>query len=291
MRRGVVYSAVLHGAIAVIALGALPHLLPEPEEMPPVLPIELLTVDELTNVKQQEKAKEPEKTEEKPAEKEPVPMREAALPEEAQPATEPAPAVPPPPEPEAVPEAMPLPKQEEKPKEETKPETAAATPQVKPKPPTPQKKTGFDATRIAALLNKIPPQEESENLDEKEVKPQSTEATEAAGLQTDLTVSELDALRAQMARCWTMPAGASNPETLIVDVHIWLNPDGTLGRPPELSAGSQARLALGDPYFRVAVEAALRAVNMCQPYKLPVEKYSSWRDITMTFNPRYMLGG
>jgi hypothetical protein len=290
MRRGVVYSAVLHGAVAVLTLGALPHLLPEPEEMPPVLPVELLTVDELTNVKQQEKAKEPEEIEEKPAEKEPVPLREAALPEEAKAASEPAPAVPPPPEPEAVPEPMPLPKEEEKPKEEM-PETAAAIPQMKPKPPTPQKKTGFDATRIAALLNKIPPKDESENVDEEAVKPHAAESTEGAGLETDLTVSEIDALRAQMARCWTMPAGASNPETLIVDVRIWLNPDGTLGRPPELSAGTQARLALGDPFFRVAAENALRAVNMCQPYKLPVEKYSSWRDITMTFNPRFMLGG
>jgi outer membrane biosynthesis protein TonB len=274
MRRGVVYSAVLHGAVALVTLGALPHLLPEPEEMTPVLPVELLTIDELTNVKKMEKAKEPEKIEEKPAEPEPEPIRE----------------VPPPPEPEPVQEAMPLPKEEDKPKEE-KLETVAAVPQVKPKPPTPPKKQAFDATRIAALLNKIPPKEASEDVDEERVKPHAADTLEGAGLQTDLTISEIDALRAQLARCWTPPAGASNPETLLVDVHIWLNPDGTLGRVPELSAGSRARLALGDPYFRVAAEAALRAVNMCQPYKLPVEKYSSWRDITFTFDPRLMLGG
>lgn len=292
MRRGVVYSAVLHGLVGLLALGVFPHFLPEPAELPPVVPVDLLTVDELTNIKPQEKAKEPEKIEEKPAEPEPQPVREAALPEEPQPAPEPAPVVPPPPEPEAAPEpeAMPLPKEEEK-KEEAKPETMAAAPRVKPKPPAPTKKSGFDATRIAALLNKIPPKDESENVDEERVQPQAEESTQGAGLRTALSVSEIDALRAQMQRCWTIPAGAADPQNLIVTVRVWLNPDGSLGRAPVLSTGDQARLALGEPYFRVAAESALRAVNMCQPYKMPIEKYSSWREIEMRFDPRQMLGG
>jgi hypothetical protein len=277
MRRGVVYSAVLHGAVVALTLGAFPELMPDIDEMPPVLPVELLTIDELTNVRKQEKAKEPEKTEEKPAEPEPEPERRAALPE---------------PEPAPPEEAMPLPKEPEEPKvEEEKPETLAAAPRFKPKPPAPPKKQTFDAARIAALLNKIPAKETSETVDEERVVPQSEFETEAAGLQTALTVNELDALRAQMQRCWTIPAGAADPHSLIVVVRVWLNPDGTLGRVPELSAGSKARLALGDRFFRVAAESALRAVHMCQPYKMPLEKYSSWREIEMRFDPRFMLGG
>jgi hypothetical protein len=48
---------------------------------------------------------------------------------------------------------------------------------------------------------------------------------------------------------------------------------------------------LGDPFFRAAAESVLRAIRRCQPFNMPVEKYASWRNIELTFDPSRMLGG
>ena len=42
---------------------------------------------------------------------------------------------------------------------------------------------------------------------------------------------------------------------------------------------------------QVAAESALRAVQRCAPFNLPVEKYDSWKEIIMTIDPREMFGG
>jgi len=48
-----------------------------------------------------------------------------------------------------------------------------------------------------------------------------------------------------------------------------------------------------DPYFRAAAESALRAVQnpRCSPLRLPPSKYRLWRNMTLEFDPREMLGG
>ena len=104
------------------------------------------------------------------------------------------------------------------------------------------------------------------------------------GAQSAMTMSEVDALLAQMRECWNPPAGAPNPEKLIVQVRVFLTQDGHLERPAQLLTKSS------DPYMRSAGEAALRAVNVCEPYKMPVDKYSSWHEIELTFDPSKMVG-
>ena len=47
-----------------------------------------------------------------------------------------------------------------------------------------------------------------------------------------------------------------------------------------------------NPFYLTAAESARRAILKCAPLKkLPVEKFARWREITLTFNPREMLGG
>lgn len=293
MRWGAVYSALLHAVIVLLALGVLPHVRPPLSEIPPAVPVEIVTIDEETNIKKMVKAEEPKPEEplEKPAE--PEPQKQAALPPEPAPETPKPPEVTAPPEPVPdvkAPEPMPVPQvdfEKEKAAEPTpSPETADARPRQKPKPPAPKTKTS-QMDKLAALLNKLPTSTPSDAGEK--AAPTDQENIKAVGSATALTMTELDALRNQMKRCWTVQAGAANPEDLIVTVRIYLNPDGSLAREPQLV--EQGRLASGDPSFRVAAEAALRAVRMCQPYQLPVEKYSDWRDIEMRFDPREMLGG
>ena len=102
-----------------------------------------------------------------------------------------------------------------------------------------------------------------------------------------LTMSEIDAIRYQIQQCWSVPAGARDAEDLVVRVRVFLNSDGTIARPPEIVDSGRR-----DTFFLAAAESARRAVLKCTPLKnLPVEKFRQWQELTLTFNPRDMLGG
>ena len=97
-------------------------------------------------------------------------------------------------------------------------------------------------------------------------------------------------LLSQMRECWNVPVGAPRPEELIVQVRVFLTPDGGLARPPVLEPATRGAAA-SNPYMRTAAEAALRAVNVCEPYmRLPRDRYETWREIVMTFDPSKMIG-
>lgn len=103
-----------------------------------------------------------------------------------------------------------------------------------------------------------------------------------------MTMSEIDAIRYQIQQCWSVPAGARDAENLVVRIKVFLNTDGSLSKAPEIVGGDQS----GDPFYRTAAESARRAVLKCAPLKnLPADKYSRWRELTLTFDPREMLGG
>ena len=97
----------------------------------------------------------------------------------------------------------------------------------------------------------------------------------------------MDAIKQQIERNWSVPAGAKDAANLVVRIHISLNPDGSLSGPPQIVDQSR----MGDDYYRAAAESALRAIYKSEPLKLPPDKYESWRDITLTFDPKEMLGG
>lgn len=86
-----------------------------------------------------------------------------------------------------------------------------------------------------------------------------------------MTMTAIDALRNQIARCWHPPANA----TLVVDLS--LSRDGSIARPPLPRAGQ--------PGQHEAEEALRYAIYTCAPYVLPAERYESWRDVTLTFDP------
>jgi hypothetical protein len=102
-----------------------------------------------------------------------------------------------------------------------------------------------------------------------------------------LTISEIDLVRQQIARCWNLPAGAKDAENLIIEIKVGMNPDGTVR---EARIANQSRMS--DGFFRAAAESALRAVlnPRCQPFKLPSEKYNIWQTMILTFNPKEMFG-
>lgn len=271
------------------------------------------------------KAPEP-KAVEKPAETvaappPPKPKSEPPKPAEAeakpQPQPEKAEAKPEPPKPEKIAEAKPKPKPEPKP--DPKPERAPRkfSDQVadalrhpaeqerkaQPAPPV-ETKREFDPDRISALLNRDPKagapsaqegpkepwrparslQDQAVGMDAPAAPAQDVRGV-PGGLDARLSSNEIDAFRAQISRCWAPPVGGLGGEAIIVKLRIELNRDGTLTRAPQLAN------ATSSPFFTAAADSATRAVLQCQPYSMPAEKYSQWRDMLLNFDPRRMYGG
>jgi len=166
-------------------------------------------------------------------------------------------------------------------KPDPKTQQKAETPPKKAEPAKPQPK--FDASRIAALLDKRDPQRKAATGDTLSNTPSLGTAT---GRAVTLSQNELDALRARLRECWNVPVGVAEARDLIVTVRIQFKQDGSLQTDPRLmNSGSH-------PAFQVAAESAMRAVRTCAPYSfLPVAKYEAWKDVIVDFDPRDMFRG
>lgn len=293
MRSSLTISVAAHFVLIVGASVAFPSARPFEVEPMKTVPVDIVPASELTRLKAGTRAAEPREPE--TARPEP-PQKTAALPAPAPaPPEEPKVAAPVPPAPRPQPRAEerdrePAPKAPEpKPAEpERQAEQAAPVPVPPPRPahmprPAPRKEAEFNPDRIAALLDKSP--QRSAAPDQAAADAPRAGEGDPRGLDERMSLSEIDALRAQISRCWSPPVGTFGAADLTVQLQLSLNPDGTLTRPPEvLTRGSGMA-------FTAAVDSARRAVLRCQPYDLPVSKYNAWRDIRVNFDPREMLGG
>jgi TonB family protein len=90
----------------------------------------------------------------------------------------------------------------------------------------------------------------------------------------------MDALRQQIQACWNPPFGADDATDLKVQVQIKLTPSGEVEGTPEITSSG------GSGVQRAAAEAARRAVLSCAPYNLPADKYDTWQDVKVNFDPQ-----
>ena len=193
--------------------------------------------------------------------------------------------------PKKIARPKPKPKPKPRPKKIARPEPVKKTP-VKPRP-APRPKSDFDPDNIAALLNKLPDRKSAPRT--APLAPVSAVRNRALtappsrgreyGRDETMSANEIDAFKAQVSQCWRPPTGGLGARDINVKLRIRFKPDGTLEKPPELANFS------GSPFFRPAAEAAQRAVWQCQPYRMPKEKYATWRDMILNFDPREMFGG
>lgn len=299
MRGAIGISVAFHLALATAAWTGLPVLFEDAiQEETPII-VELVAIAEETRAAPETRQKEPE-PEPEPPKPEPV-KAEPKPPPPPPPAAKPAPpapekvaALPPPPKPEPKPKAAEPPP----PPPETRvaPDPPAPKTNIRPKtkPEPPKKTPRFDAGRIAVLIDKTrkdeAPEAEPEEAPKKFLQPPPVPESpvQRAAIGNRLTVSEVDAIRYQIEQCWNVPAGARDARDLVIRVRINLDPDGSLKGPPVILDRSR----MDDDFFRTAAESAVRAVRLCTPLKnLPTTKYDRWQEITLTFNPREMLGG
>lgn len=254
---GIVGAVALHVGIIAATFFTWSHTLDISDQSPPVVPVDLITIGEKTNIAPMVK----EQPKELPKEDEQPPQSEQPQPA---PAAPPQAEVPPPEEavtPEPVPKAPP-----------------PVVPKTRPEPE--QKKEKFDINNIMALLDKRAPA--SRSAPDAKV---GNRTIKGFGAQTAMTMDLQDALRNQVAQCWSPPIGAPQAADVIVDFDVALNPDGSVSR-----ATSDA-LTSSNSYTRAAASAAQRAIFTCAPYKLPQDRYSQWREIKpFHFDPRQMMG-
>ncbi|MEP3467955.1 MAG: hypothetical protein ABJN82_00065, partial [Marinobacter alexandrii] len=248
MRAGLIASLVGHTTILVWGIVALPDA--ESFTVPQVesLPVDLIPVEEFTQLRLGEKTaeirdvaalqpsetpnEEPPQPADKPGEsqvEQPTPPtaqpEPAPAPEPApQPTSEPEPA----PTPEPVPTAEPLPEpqQQQEAAPTPQPIVTSVAPRTKPKPP----KAESVINQAAALLNKVEPRAQSGSSSQQQASLGSNQGAQ----NIRMTQSELDALRGQVSQCWSPPVGAVGAEELKVRVRFNLSQNGEVSGSPEV---------------------------------------------------------
>ena len=254
----------------MIATLSLPFLAKKPIDLPPIVSVELIQITEKTNIPFAPKAK---KIIEKVKKKE----KEKLVSEQAPPKIVK----------KEKPDAVPLPdkKSEEiKQLEDKKQNPEKIDTEIKQVSEF-EKKELFDPTDIAALIDKSKEETAETTLKSSKISQDQDKNVDALGL----TLSEEDALKAQIFGCWSIPLGLPYSENLLVRIKLRLKPDGSVIRSEILDHERMNRPGQG--FYKVLAESALRAIKLCQPLRVPTTGYERWKDLQLNFDAREMLEG
>ena len=270
MTRSILLSIIFHSAMIVLTALSLPFMMRTPVDLPPILSVELIQITDKTSIPFAAKAakilEEIKKKEEERI------VSQQAPPSEKK---------------KEKPDRIPLPEDLDKEKkqivkkkqnpEEVKEEIRQASEF--------EKDELFDPNQIAALIDKSK-EETAKTLKKNKKLTQSSVITSFA---TGLTLSQEDALKAQIFGCWSLPLGLPYHKNLLVRIKLKLKPDGTVLRTEILD---HARMNQpGQGFYKVLAESALRAVRICQPLRVPPTGYEKWKDLQLNFDANEMLKG
>lgn len=287
MKGPVIASAIFHIGLVIVAITGLPYFKSDQKPLTAAIPVEILPIGEMTTSNKPKPveappAPEPEKLE-RPPEKKPAPPKveevkppEPPKPPKAEKAKPKAKPVTPPPPDEAALEKV---KEAPKPEEKKPPEPPEAKEQAEPEQTQ-------DFSKLLKNLQDSKPQPADETLPENKNAAPVTPAPAAPFAET-MTMSEADALAQQLQRCWSIQAGARYAEDLIVKVRLTVSQERRVLSAVIVDTWRYSQ----DSYFRAAADAAIRAVHspQCEILILPPDKYDTWKDIVVTFDPTEML--
>ena len=268
MIKNIAISSALHIFLVVITALTFPFIAKKPIDLPPLISIELIQITDKTNIPFAPKAK---KIIEKVKEKEKL-VSEQAPPKQVK---------------KEKPDAIPLPDQNQE--IVKKPEKDVQNPEkiddeVKQVSEF-EKDELFDPNNIAALIDKSKEElAETTNKTDKITQSNQKNITTSA-----LTLSEEDALKAQIFGCWSIPLGLPYNENLLVRIKLSLKPDGTVINSEILDHARMNKPGQG--FYKVLAESALRAIRLCQPLRVPTTGYERFKDLQLNFDAREMLKG
>jgi len=267
--RNIVISSTFHLFIILITAMSLPFLTKKPIDLPPIISVELIQISEKTNIPFALKAK---KIIEKVKKKEERLVSEQAPPKIVK---------------KEKPDAVPLPEKKiEKVKKlkEKKQNPEKIENEVKQVSEF-EKEELFDPNSIAALIDKS-----KEEIGE--TKHKTNKVTQDQDKSVDmvgLTLSEKDALKAQIFGCWTIPFGLPYDKNLVVRIKLKLKRDGSVIRSEILD-----QVRMNKPkqeFYKALAESALRAIQLCQPLRVPSTGYERWKDMQFNFDAAEMTQG
>ena len=255
--------------LILIATLSLPFLVKKPIDLPPIISVELIQITDQTNIPFAPKAK---KIIEKVKKEQEKLVSEQAPPKKIK---------------KEKPDAIPLPDQKsEKVKkiQEKKQNPEKIEDEVKQVSEF-EKDEMFDPNSIAALIDKSKEEqaETTKKLDK------ITQSQDDSVDMTSLTLSEEDALKAQIFGCWSIPLGLPYNENLLVRIKLKLKPDGTVMKSEILDHARMNKPGQG--FYKVLAESALRAIQLCQPLRVPSTGYERWKNLQLNFDAREMLEG
>ena len=268
MIRSLIYSISFHTVIILLTILSLPFMLRQPIDLPPIISVEFIQISDKTNIPYAPKAR---KVIEKVKEEEKRVVSEQAPPSAK--AKE---------KPDRIP--MPEEKKEEKQLVKKKQNPEEVEPKIRQSSEF-EKKEIIDTNQIAALIDKA---KEEEALTEKKSS-KLTQSSVKNSFATGLTLSQEDALRAQIFGCWSIPLGLPYDDNLLVRIKLKLKKDGTIMKSEILDHERMNRP--DQKFYKILAESALRAVRLCQPLKVPTTGYEKWKDLQLNFNPTEMLKG
>ena len=269
MNRNIIISSFLHVILIMITAISLPFLAKKPIDLPPIVSVELIQITDKTNIPFAPKAK---KIIEKIKEKEKKLVSEQAPPKKVK---------------KIKPDSVPMPDDKEKKVEkikEDKQNPEKIDNEVKQVSEF-EKKELFDPNNIAALIDKSKEEKASIVNKTDKVTQDQVKNFENKGL----SLSEEDALKAQIFGCWIIPLGLPYNENLLVRIKLELNPDGTVLQSEILDHARMNKPGQG--FYKVLAESALRAVKLCQPLRVPSTGYERWKELQLNFDAREMLEG
>ena len=268
MIKSLIYSITFHSVLVLLTILSLPFMLREPIDLPPIVSVELIQITDKTSIPYAPKARkiieETKKKEERLVSEQAPPSAKA----------------------KEKPDRIPLPNEKKEKKqivkkkqnpEEIKPEIRQSS-QF-------EKKEIVDTNQIAALIDKAKEVEAAKQKKTDKI----TQSSQKNSFDTGLTLSQEDALRAQIFGCWSVPLGLPYDEDLLVRIKLKLKKDGTIMKSEILDHQRMNRP--GQKFYKVLAESALRAVRLCQPLKVPPTGYEKWKDLQLNFNPTEMLKG
>ncbi len=269
MIKSLIYSVTFHSVMILITVLSLPFMLREPIDLPPIVSVELIQISDKTNIPYAPKARkiieETKKKEEKRVVSEQAPPAAKA---------------------KEKPDRIPLPdeKKEEKKIVKKKQNPEEVKPEIRQSSEF-EKKEIIDTNQIAALIDKAKKVEAVETKKTEKI----TQNSQKNSFATGLTLSEEDALRAQIFGCWSVPLGLPYDDNLLVRIKLELKKDGTIMKSEILDHERMNKP--GQKFYKILAESALRAVRLCQPLKVPPTGYDKWKNLQLNFNPTEMLKG
>ena len=268
MTKSIIYSLIFHSVMIILTVLSLPFMSRQPIDFPPIVSVELIQISDKTNIPYAPKAR---KIIKKVKEEE-----KRVVSEQAPPAAKA----------KEKPDRIPLPNDKKVKKEivKKKQNPEEIKPQIRQSSEF-EKKEIIDPSKIAALIDKAKEEEAIEQKNNNKL----TQSNVKNSFATGLTLSEEDALRAQIFGCWSVPLGLPYDENLLVRIKLDLKKDGTIMKSEILDHERMNRP--GQKFYKILAESAIRAVRLCQPLKVPPTGYEKWKNIQLNFDPTEMLKG